>query len=262
MSVPITLNVALKKRPGGQIINMLDWAINGGLAKWCDDVTYSADKTLTQAYITANNFTVDSGVTLTLSQLMPLIVVADTITVNGTITASGKGCSHQGYRCIPTDYPLFGFFSEEISHTRNYCFCGTGGGSSTDEGGGAYGTGQIGVGPGCSLTDAEIKRAMFSPLFNIFQIGLGGGGNGVGGGKGGGSILLLARSITVASTASILANGIDASGGNYGGGGGGFIGLIGDSLSVHGSATVTADGGAGDGTGYDGGDGTVVQIEI
>jgi len=283
MSVPISLNVALKKRPGGQIINMLDWAISGGPAKWCDDVTYSADKTLTQTYIVANSFTINSGVTLTLTQLRPLIVIADTITINGTITASEKGCSAgviaspwDGYRYTGFDWPFWISANQAVSQTRNYCLCGAGGGSgSTGVGGGAYGDGGAtkSAGADCDLTDAELKELLFSPLFNIFQIGFGGGGgtyNAVGG-DGGGLILLIGSTIVVSSTGNILANGEDGSnvaGAAGGGGGGGFIGLIGDSFNIHPSATITANGGAGgedtsgSDDGGDGGDGACIQIEV
>ncbi len=281
MSVPISLNIALKKRPGGQIVNMLDWAISGGPAKWCDDVTHSADKTLIQTYIVANSFTVDEGKTLTLTQLRPLVIVADTITINGTITASGKGCSRgdggagHGYRYTGFDWPFWISANEATSQSRNYCLCGAGGGAGvTYVGGGAYGDGgAVGsTGADCDLTDAELKELLFSPLFDISQIGFGGGGgtrDGVGG-AGGGFILLIGSTIVVSSTGNVLANGIDGGNDNYGGGGGGggFVGLIGDSLSIHGSATVTANGGAkgtttgGGNDGGDGGDGACIQIEV
>jgi len=283
MSVPTNLNIALKKRPGGQIINMLDWAISGGPVKWCDDVTYATNKTLTQMYITVNNFTVNTGVTLTLTQRRPLVVVADTITIDGIITASGKGCSaggadSSGYRYDGFDWPFDALANQSQSLTRNYCLCGAGGGAGSNgrTGGGAYGDGGAveSAGADCDLEDTELKELLFSPLFNIFQIGLGGGGGTYGGtgGAGGGSILLIGSTIVVGSTGTILANGV--SGGDHstsggGGGGGGFIGLIGSSLSIHGSATITANGGdggsdTGDGSndGGDGGDGVCVQIEV
>jgi len=283
MSVPISLNVALKKRPGGQIVNMLDWAISGGPAKWCDDVTYSADKTLIQTYIVANSFTVNEGKTLTLTQLRPLIVVADTITINGTITASEKGCSAgvedspwNGYRYTGFDWPFWISANQAVSQSRNYCLCGAGGGSgSTGVGGGAYGDGGAtkSAGAACDLEDTELKELLFSPLFNIFQIGFGGGGGAFNadGGNGGGSILLIGSTIVTGSAGKILADG--EKGGNVGGaagggGGGGFVGLIGDSFDIHPSSTITANGGAGgedtsgSDNGGDGGNGACIQIEV
>lgn len=270
----------LRKRPGGQILDALDWAMNDGPAKWCDDITYSADETLTQLFITANVFTVNITKTLTMTQLRPLVVIAHNVIVNGTIEASGKGCSApvaSGNRYTGIDWPFEALAGEAVAQTRNYCLCGAGGGSGfAGVGGGAYAAGgAVGsAGGACGLTDAKIKELLFSPLFNIFQIGLGGSGskNSGTGGAGGGSILLIAKTITVGSAGSVLANGIDggddaAFGG--GGGGGGFVGLIADNLSVHGSATIEANGGAkGEDTtdnsadGGVGGAGVAVQIEV
>ena len=284
MSVPTNLNIALKKRSDGQIINMLDWAISGGPAKWCDDVTYSEGETLlTRMYITANNFTVNNGATLTLAQRRPLIVVADTIAINGTINASEKGCSaggsdSNGYRYTGFDWPFDDLANQAQSPTRNYCLCGAGGGAGDNgrTGGGAYGDGgAVGsAGADCDLEDTELKELLFSPLFNIFQIGFGGGGgtdDGIGG-IGGGSILLIGSTIIVGLNGNISANGED--GGDHsttggGGGGGGFVGLISSSLTVDDLATITANGGDkgldtgnGSNNGGDGGDGVCVQIEV
>ena len=206
MTVPSSGSAILRKRPGGQIIDALDWAINNGPSKWCDDITYNADATITQLYITADTLTVDEGYTLTATQLRPVIIVANTINIDGTIDASGKGCDEgptgsgfQGYRYAGVEWPFEALASEEASQTRNYCLCGAGGGAGiagTADGGGAYGAGGDAGAPGsagsaCDLTDAQIKQILFSPYFNIFQIGFGGGGGSyaVLGGSGGGSIL-------------------------------------------------------------------------
>ena len=253
---------ALITRPGGGLLNILDFLIKGGAAKWGSDVTYVANDTIRQPYIFADTFTVSAAITLTLSPLMPLIVIADTFNINGTITGSGKGCFGSAHRCVPTSYSLFGTYTEEASATRNYCLCGAGGGSPGYVGGGAFGTGIAGAGPSCDLSAAEIEQLLLHPFFNVYQIGLGGSGSGVSTGAGAGFILLLGRIINVGSTGSILANGLTSAGGNSGGGGGGFVGLVGDALSVHGSAVLSAGGGAPSGTGYVGGDGIVAQIEV
>jgi hypothetical protein len=271
----------LKKRSCGLIVNALDWAISGGCAKFCNDITYSANDTLTQLFITANDIVIETGVTLTCTQLRPVIFICNSFTMEGTavLTASGKGCnagaagSASGNRYCGGDWPVDAISTEEVSSTRNYCLCGSGGGGSTGPGvgGGAYNTGGAAntVGNDCDLTDAEIQELLFSPFFDYLQIGFGGGGAGsinAAGGDGAGTILIIASEITVPSGASILANGTDGSdhgvdGG--GGGGGGFIGLIADDITVHESATVTATGGAGgEVDGSAGGAGVTPEIEV
>lgn len=261
--VPADITTDLDKCPiSGNILDSLQWAVRKGPTEWCDNVTYSADKTIAQLYITSGIFTVDAAKTLTLIALRPLIVVADTIVINGTITASGKGCAHTK-RCTSPSWPFIVSYGEEVSSTRNYCLCGSGGGHATTQtGGGAYADGgAIGAaGNPCDLTAAELKELLLSPSFNVFQIGMGGGGGGTGGKLGGGSILLIGNSITIGPSGSLLANGI--SGGTEGSGGGGFIGLVGHDLDVHATATLSADGGITSGSGGSGGNGVVPQIEI
>ena len=261
--IPSDLTTDLDKCPiSGNVLDLLQWAVRGGPTEWCDNVTYSADKTITQSYITSNVFTVDAAKTLTLTSLQPLIVVADTIIINGIITASGKGCVGTK-RCVNPEWPFSSLYEEEISSARNYCLCGSGGGGNAGtSGGGAYdvGSGVGWAGKPCDLTAAELKQLILSPSFNIFQMGMGGGG-GNGPKNGGGSILLIGRSITIGPSGSLLVNGIAATSTN-GAGGGGFIGLVGHSLSVHATATLSADGGADGGGGEAGGNGAIAQIEI
>jgi len=280
-------STVLKKRSCGLIVNALDWAINGGCAKFCNDITYSANKTLTQLFITANDIVIETGVTLTCTQLRPVIFICNSFTMEGTavLTASGKGCNSgasgaaSGNRYCGGDWPVDAISTEEVSSTRNYCLCGSGGGggAGVGVGGGAYNTGGAAdtVGNACDLTDAELQELLFSPFFDYLQIGFGGGGAGstnAAGGDGGGTILIIASEIIVPIGASILANGTDgvshgADGG--GGGGGGFAGLIADDISVHESATVTATGGAGgldtgdaSANGSAGGAGVTPEIEV
>jgi hypothetical protein len=200
------------------------------------------------------------------SPLLPLVVIADTVNILGIITASGKGCQSLNSRVDPWKPPVFGFYAEETSEDANYCLCGAGGGGqySGNYGGGAFGPSLVGAtGSSCDLSTAELKQLLLSPAFNIAQLGCGGKGYDNAGALGGGPILLIARLTTLASTASLLTNGLDATALSDGGGGGaGFIGLLGDTLSVDALATLSANGGAKDGTGSDGGVGAIAQIEV
>jgi hypothetical protein len=291
MTVPVHYEKILRRRPGGQIVQALDWAINGGCYKWCNDITYAVNTTLTQLFITGKDITINTGITVTLTQLRPLIIVCQSFTAvgNGVLTASGKGCNGgtaiaDGSRFDGGSWPYQGVLSETAGSARIYCLCGAGGGGGylgSKTGGGAYGAGGAGGGAGspggageaCDLTDEEIQSILFSPFFDFWQIGFGGGGGGsvnCAGGDGGGSIIIIAKTITIPSTASVLATGI--AGGSYagdggGGGGGGFIALIGHTLDVD-ENLISSDGGAGGADlsgpcdGGAGGNGVVAQIEV
>jgi len=259
--VPLILQ---QRYANDSVINLLKWAINGDPVKWRDDVVYDANKTIMQSFITAKNFTVNSEVTLTLTPLMPLIIVANTISISGTITASGKGCPGQdvsdqiGYSCILRNTPMYGY---SRNSQGNGCLCGAGGGGyETHQGGGAWLPGNPGNGDDVALTATELKAMILSPSFMPFHIGLGGGGGTDGtnnGSAGAGSILLIGNQITLSSTASLLANGLN----DYEcGGGGGFIGLVSSNLNVDGAATLSSAGGVGSAT--TGGNGAIAQIEV
>lgn len=259
----------LKKRPGGaSVLNLLDFAINGGCDKWAQNITYATNATIDQGFIFAKAFVVNAGVTLTLTPLMPLIIVAKAVTINGTITASGKGCPEatgktaDGYSCTLQDMPMFGYSS---SSQGNGCLCGAGGGQGIYGGGGAWSAGVAAAnGPDVALTDAELRSMLLSPVFKPFHIGLGGGGAGNGAGTygyaGAGSILIISASATIASTASLLAIGAGGAAANSTGGGGGFVGVASGDLNVDSSATFTVTSGVG--SLFDGGDGSIAKIEV
>jgi hypothetical protein len=57
------------------------------------DVTISIDATLTDGFNFYDNLTIDAGITLTCRSGVTFIIVNETLTLNGTINADGKGAS-------------------------------------------------------------------------------------------------------------------------------------------------------------------------
>lgn len=230
------------------------------------DVTVSANGNYSGIHF-YGNFTLNSGVTMTVQAgLRRLVIVATgTITINGTITAAGAGGA-----------------AGAISST------GTGG---TDQpGGGAGGNGSqggaggpvtlhgytiqtsaVGGAPGGNngavgtQVTASVNGGMFlSPWLAMGSAGGGGSETDVGG-IGGGSIVLIAPVIVLANTAVLNTSGTNgaSSGVGSGGGGGGNVYMMCRSYTDNG-ATFTMTGGTGAaGTGNGGaGAAGVKQINV
>lgn len=163
-------------------------------------------------------------------------VTATTVSIVGTLSASGQG------------------YSGGTSSGNGSGPGGGGGSASSAAGGGAYGawggTGNGGMAGGSAYGSGVTPGA---------NMGSGGGANGAAaGGNGGGSITITASG-TATISGTIAANGISAGSGNAGGGAGGGISIA--AATVTGAGTVTANGGNGCCAGWGGG-GSGGRIEV
>lgn len=220
-----------------------------------------------------SDFTLNSGVTMTIpANAGRLVIIAsNSITINGTITGAGAGLlSGPG---APLSAPSSGFGGTSQP--------GGGGGASTvydgGNGGGLYvhgllrtaggvaGINGAGTRNGSNGTQQTGSSANILDWINCFGGATGGAGagndsfNGGAGGAGGASIILIAPTIILASTATLNTSG--TAGGSVannlgagGGGGGGNVIIITRSYTDN-TATFTLTGGAGGTIGTGGGTG-------
>jgi len=262
------------------------------------DVTISSNTTLTESK-EYNNLTINSGVTLSGNRL--IIQVADTLTVNGTISTNGQGGagstsggaggaggtgtwggSGSGGTAGGNGVKGFGI----NSNGGNAGNGGSGGGgSSSGHNAGSGGS----KGNYTAITYVDYKIDYYKTSLVTLPIGFGGGGGAGGGGgggrgvnqyntggtgggggaggNGGGSILIIAKTINIASGGVISSNGNNGSaggagvnsatggggGGGGGAGGGGMVMLIYQNTFTN-NGSITATGGTG-GAGGAGGTG-------
>lgn len=228
----------------------------------------AANTTLTKNMYQWDAVNIPAGVTVT-AKAPGLLILANTVTISGLLTASGLGAAGGSANIVGSDGG--GFF-------------GGGGGAGGASGSGVEDGGNGGKGralggvrrkggsglPGGNDIDA------FSNLLSSLGVNVGGGGGGGGndyygqgkGGSGGGYIYIVANKITINSGGAIRAEGLNgqANGMNAGGGGGGGGGaIILDSISITNSGTLSVAGGAGGAggqNGYAGGKGGAGYIRI
>lgn len=194
-------------------------------------VTISADGNYSGVHF-YSTFTLNVGVTMTVpaGKRRLVIIASGTITINGTITAASAGV--QGADSV--------------------------GGTGTDQpgaGGGAYAGGDVQwngcvvqAGAGATLNATQVTGSDVVGAANPLLAfgGAAGGGNGTGGagGHAGGSIVLIAPTIVLASTATLNTSGGNGSAAGTGGGGGGAgnVYIVARSYTDNG-ATFTLTGG-------------------
>lgn len=228
------------------------------------------------------NFTLNSGVTVTLADNSHrlVIVASGTITINGTIDGIGAGAPGG----VAVGVGLAG-----LPGQNGTTQAGGGAGATNADPGGAGGavlwhglTRQVGGTGGVPVNGSGAAATTFSGTntnFDYLSI-LGGAGGGSGanaldssstGGRGGGSIVLIAPTIVLANTATLNSSGsagttqINDSGG-AGGGGAGNIYIVTRSYTDNGATFTMSGGAAGSGTGGSGNGGAgaagVKQINI
>ena len=227
-------------------------------------VTIATNQTMSGVHF-YNNFTLNSGTTITIpagGQRL-VIVATGTITINGTINGTGAGSPG-------------GSGGTNGSNGNGQAGGGGGGGPGVIYlAGGSGGAsmvhgvplrfgGSAGFGVGSGGAAAQITGSdapLFVEPYSVFGgAGGGGGGNyddannpvvpGGTGGPGGGSIVLLAPAVTLASSATLNTSGVAGAGSTAsfpGGGGGGGAGnlLIHCRTFTDNGATVIQNGGAG-----------------
>lgn len=190
------------------------------------------------------DFTLNSGVTITVpaNKRRLVIIATGTITINGTINASGAGAAATG---SGTDQVGGGGTQGESATTASA------GGNLVTHGitlqtGGAAG-GSLAHGTAGTQVSGSDTWLLMDPTTALG--GAGGGSCDVPGGAGGGSIVLIAPTIVLASTATLNTSGAAGSNGGSGqgpggGGGAGNIYIRCRSYTDSG-ATFTQSGGAG-----------------
>lgn len=229
-----------------------------------------------------NNLTINSGITLTANQ--SIIVVKDTLTINGLITASGMGGPGGGERPGNTSGPYAGNAGRDKTgyggaggsgQGREGYSGGKGGSTAHRRGGYNSSTTYPYMNPGEGYISGYSASLMNLAL--LLESGGGGGGSGyagndtnedgVAGGNGGGCILIQANNIVINSGGAIRADGLNGSArlrvgcGGSGGGGGGFI-LLQGSITNNGTISVAGGLGNGDSAGNKGGDGIIILLEV
>ena len=243
------------------------------------DVVISSNTTLGEFSIYQyDNLTINSGITLTAHRA--IILVKDALTVNGLISATGKGGSG-GAKGDSTG--VSGATGGNGGAGGGFGAGGGAGGGGTKDGGNggssAFRTG--GVGDSNSGNAGQGYSPQYAGMLDIPNLLLsvgGGGGGGAGGssasygggngGAGGGLIIIQAKNIVINSGGAIRADGVDGAnttGTGTGGGGGGGGGLILLQGQISNAGTISSTGGVpGTGGAYDGGaggDGAIILWE-
>lgn len=254
-----------------------------GVLNTLTDITISVNTTLTESVIFAKNFTVASGVTLTTALTgKGVVIVADSITIDGTIFANWRGYPQPGAQTGNTSD-----VGGNDGGGSALSLGGSGGGGGTHGGtGGNGGENSDGItlaNKNGKLSTASIFSSFITPstvlpardlaatnLLILAQYFAGGaGGNGgyntnssnssavaLGrGGAGGGGIVLIAPIVTLSATGVLSA--IGQAGGNgagstdrgsSGGGGGGGGCVVVDAAQFDNFGTVNVTGGAAGGS--------------
>ena len=233
----------------------MTWTNTDGGDHEGQDWIIDADTTIAGEHYNINNFIIESGVTVSQSQMdlddsitgdesKAIIIRSNIIDIRGTVSGNGAGYWGGG------DYTE-GIYSNGFGPGGGYGYFG----ETDDGGGGGYG------GSGGDGTAAG-GGTYGSASTAYIRFGSGGGiGDAIKGGDGGGCILLYAQKITI--DGNIYVNG-DKGQGNYenggGGGSGGGIFAFGKDVFIYG--TLTANGGDGGGDGGQGGGGGGGRIKI
>lgn len=206
------------------------------------------------------DFTLNSGVTMTVpaGKRRLIIIASGTITINGTITASGAGApsaATTGTDQNGTDQAGGGAGSGGTGQPGGAVVLH----GITIQSGGAAGSGGAGT-AGTQLTGSDL-RLIYDPLGAMG--GAAGGRPSGAGSAGGGSIVLIAPTIVLAATATLNTSGQAADTNGDGGGGAGNVHIIARSYTDSG-ATFTLTGGAAGGGAFPGGAGAagVKQINL
>jgi len=210
-----------------------------------------------------NNLTVNAGVTLT-CESGTIILVKNTLTVNGLISASGKGS--QGGPAVTNTNGIDGVSGLGIAgaggsggpvYYSSTSKMAAGNGGSTDFSGGTAptdGEGTAGSGVGNFYGWKALDYILRS---GRMPYGAGGGSGGChyatsgAGGAGGGTLVIEAKNVVINSGGAIRADGVNggnasgsaSSAGGGGGGGGGIICL--NCFSLTNNGTISASGGTG-----------------
>lgn len=193
------------------------------------DLTISANTSLNDGTYLVNNFTLNSGTTLTTNGQAIVIICTGTATINGTVDLNGNGGSGGGSYGVP-----FGSSGGPA---------GVGAGAGLPNfGGTSYSSAVsiVGSGGGSSGTVTDLVSAVAA---------------GAGGSGGGGFVVRAAKNITLSATGVINANGDNGSTGRNafgpdwtvsgaGGGSGGVVILRSDQ-NVSNLGTINVSGGAG-----------------
>lgn len=235
------------------------------------DYSPASNATLTKHLYRFRNVNIPNGVTIS-TLPFGVIIFAQTVNIDGLLTASGKGASGGDSTTAKAGNP---------GQSCDSYLGGAGGGggypSIADTSGGRGGSTRLANGGG-SKQPGQNGNFCLLPQLNLFDFTCGaGGGSGGGsgskqggaGGAGGGAIIIECNQLT--GGGAIRAEGIAGgsspgayNGGGGGGGGGGGIIIIASTISV---ATISASGGAG-GTGSGnaqggaGGSGSILQVVI
>lgn len=212
------------------------------------------------AVLRVRDFSIAAGVTLTATGSRPLVVIAESIAIDGALDAGAR-----------RDMPGAGGSPAQMGAGRGAD--GVRDGSYADGGGGGGGFGQAGAkgGNGSGASGGAGGGENGDQALSQLGGGSGGGGAPTGGcdftspGAGGGAVQLYARtSITVGATGAINAGGGGGSGGKSctfqylagtGGGSGGAIYLQSATITNAGIIAANGGGGGGGASGSDGGPG-------
>jgi hypothetical protein len=279
-----TLYVGLDRNGNGALdaeeVDTTSILCNGEDAPTCSTATESYELTSGTATIAGgtyyyDDFSISRGATLRVTGTVPLVIVAETIDIAGTIDVKGADGKDSGGGSTPdggagvagggggggggdcgngrgtggapggitggSDGGRGGFAVGTSNSGGNGGGFGPGGGGG---GGGASANGSGGVNGGAG--GLAFGTSNLTSIFTGGGGGGGGGANGGGGGAGGGAVALFAASVDVSGTIDARggagggkAGGSCTSGGG-GGGGGGMIWIHGDDVSVTGSLLATA----------------------
>ncbi len=217
-----------------------DLAVGSGTSS----TTYFGNTTLAGGTYDYANFTVNAGVTLTITGSQPLVIRATgTVTINGTIQASGTAGS-DGVTSTSAGVGGpggpgggsggAGSYSASVGQVpaTTGTGAGPGAGGTAWSGGGGGGHALVGSSGNNAAGGAAYGSPSITPLTTGSGAGGGSGGfncGGGGGGGGGGYVQISATTISVGAAGQILVNGGNGGSdgtGNCGGGGGGSGGSI------------------------------------
>ena len=209
-----------------------------------------------------NNLTVNAGRTLTAHGAV--IMVRDTLTVSGLISASGMGAAGGSSKSSSSgDNGKAGYgFAGAGGGGGRFDYNGGAGGSTTFKTGGAGGTSSSNKGEAGEGWSRPPAGLWSWPDYIINARGGGGGGcGGVSGdgGAGGGALFILARNIIVNSGGAIRADGVSTDS-RGGGGDGGLVYLLATESFVQ-NGEITALGGTAN-SGGKGGNGCVIKVVL
>jgi len=233
----------------------------------------------TQGNVAVKNYsslTVNNGSTLSLASGVNgmILYCTGTVTVNGTITASGQGATggvntvgNNGGEVIGWATPSSALFTQLFANpsaltgsdsyqgfaSGNAIISGAGSAGNSGNPGGAHGVGLGGPAPSAAQLAIFNNMPAYAYSWGILLTGAGGGGLGNGetgqGGSGGGFVMIFCNSLIIGATGVISANGGSGptSGAQgipgAGGGGAGLIVLAYETISNSGS--LQCNGGAG-----------------